>query len=38
LIKKLEGTAGSQMPLGGQPLSAATIAKIRAWITNGAPQ
>jgi hypothetical protein len=38
LIKKLEGTAGSQMPLGAQPLSAATIAKIRAWITNGAPQ
>ncbi len=38
LIKKLEGTAGSQMPLGSQPLSAATIAKIRAWITNGAPQ
>jgi hypothetical protein len=38
LIKKLEGTAGTQMPLGGQPLSAATIAQIRAWITNGAPQ
>ena len=38
LIKKLEGTAGSQMPLGGQPLSAATIAQVRAWITNGAPQ
>jgi hypothetical protein len=38
LIKKLEGTAGSQMPLGGQPLSAATITKIRTWITNGAPQ
>jgi hypothetical protein len=36
LIKKLEGTAGSQMPLGAQPLSAATIAKIRTWITNGA--
>src|SRR5439155_961312 len=27
LIKKLEGTAGSRMPLGAQPLSAATIAK-----------
>jgi hypothetical protein len=26
------------MPLGGQPLSAATIAQIRAWINNGAPQ
>jgi mono/diheme cytochrome c family protein len=38
LIKKLEGTAGTQMPLGGQPLSAATIAQIRTWITNGAPQ
>jgi len=38
LIKKLEGTAGAQMPLGGQPLSTATIAAIRAWITNGAPQ
>jgi hypothetical protein len=38
LIKKLEGTAGAQMPLGGQPLSAATIAQIRTWITNGAPQ
>jgi hypothetical protein len=38
LIKKLEGTAGSRMPLGGQPLSAATIAQIRAWINNGAPQ
>ncbi len=38
LIKKLEGTAGSRMPLGGQPLSTATIAQIRAWITSGAPQ
>jgi hypothetical protein len=38
LVEKLEGTSGTQMPLGGQPLSAATIAKIRAWITNGAPQ
>jgi hypothetical protein len=38
LINKLEGTSGTQMPLGGQPLSAATIAQIRAWITNGAPQ
>ncbi len=38
LIKKLEGTSGTQMPLGGQPLSQATIDKIRTWITNGAPQ
>ncbi len=38
LIKKLEGTAGTQMPLGGQPLSVDTIAQIRAWITNGAAQ
>jgi hypothetical protein len=38
LIKKLEGTAGSRMPLGAPPLSAATIAQIRAWIDNGAPQ
>jgi Bacterial Ig-like domain len=38
LIQKLEGTAGTQMPLGGQPLSATTIANIRTWITNGAPQ
>ncbi|MEO8464457.1 MAG: Ig-like domain-containing protein [Gammaproteobacteria bacterium] len=38
LIEKLEGTAGSQMPLGGQPLSAATVATIRAWITSGVPQ
>jgi Bacterial Ig-like domain len=38
LIKKLEGTAGTQMPLGSQPLSQATIDQIRAWINNGAPQ
>jgi hypothetical protein len=43
LIHKLEGTVpgggavpGSRMPLGGQPLSAATIAAIRQWIDNGA--
>jgi hypothetical protein len=40
LIQKLEGTAtvGGQMPLNGPPLSAETIAVIRQWITDGAPQ
>jgi hypothetical protein len=38
LIRKLEGTAstGGQMPLGGTPLSAADIAVIRQWISDGA--
>ena len=43
LIHKLEGTVpgggavpGSRMPLGGQPLSPATIATIRQWIDAGA--
>lgn len=38
LIQKIEGTAavGGRMPLGGQPLPAATIAAIRQWITDGA--
>jgi hypothetical protein len=38
LIQKLEGTAtvGDQMPLGGTPLSQATIDVIRQWITEGA--
>ena len=38
LIRKLEGTAssGEQMPLGGPPLPASTIAFIRQWITDGA--
>lgn len=38
LIQKLEGTAtvGGQMPLGGTPLSQATIDIIRQWITEGA--
>jgi len=38
LIQKLEGRAavGAQMPLGGPPLPAATIAVIRQWITDGA--
>jgi hypothetical protein len=36
LIRKLEGTAGTQMPLNGTPLSQATINVIRQWITDGA--
>jgi hypothetical protein len=40
LIHKLEGTAtvGGRMPLNGPPLPAETIAVIRQWISNGAPQ
>ncbi len=40
LIQKLEGHAavGARMPLGGPYLDADTIAKIRQWISNGAPQ
>jgi hypothetical protein len=40
LIQKLEGHAavGAQMPFGGPPLPAATIAVIRQWITDGALQ
>ncbi|MGO9934487.1 MAG: hypothetical protein ACLPV8_22100 [Steroidobacteraceae bacterium] len=39
IIQKLQGHAavGAQMPLGGPYLSAATIAFIQQWITNGAP-
>jgi hypothetical protein len=37
LVKRLEGsTCGNQMPLGGTPLSAASIQLIRDWITQGA--
>jgi methionine-rich copper-binding protein CopC len=38
LIQKLEGHAavGAQMPFGGPPLSADTIATIRQWIADGA--
>jgi hypothetical protein len=38
LVQKVEGTAdvGGQMPLGGPPLSASTIALIRQWISDGA--
>jgi hypothetical protein len=40
LIHKIEGTAavGGRMPLNGPPLPAETIAVIRQWITDGAPQ
>jgi hypothetical protein len=40
LIHKLEGHAsvGAQMPFGGPPLSAETIAVIRQWILDGAMQ
>lgn len=39
LVQKLEGIAavGARMPLGGPPLSAATIQVIRQWIAQGAP-
>ncbi len=39
LVQKIEGVAavGAQMPFGGPPLPAATIATIRQWVTNGAP-
>ncbi len=38
LIQKLEGHApvGAQMPFGGPPLPAATIAVIRQWVSDGA--
>jgi hypothetical protein len=36
LIRKLEGTAGTRMPLGGPYLDQATIDVIRQWITDGA--
>jgi hypothetical protein len=38
LVQKLEGRAaiGAQMPFGGPPLSAATVAVIRQWISDGA--
>ena len=40
MLMKIEGAPGiegSQMPLGETPLPAATIAAIRQWIANGAP-
>jgi len=38
LIQKIEGHAavGAQMPFGGPPLPAATIAVMRQWVTDGA--
>ncbi len=36
LIQKLEGNAGTQMPLGLPALDPAVIAEIRQWITDGA--
>jgi hypothetical protein len=38
IINKLEGTqtVGGQMPLGGAPLSAGTIATVKSWINAGA--
>jgi methionine-rich copper-binding protein CopC len=41
IVLKLQGSAGivgGQMPLGGPYLPQSTIAVIRQWITNGAPQ
>jgi hypothetical protein len=39
LVQKIEGHAavGAQMPFGGPPLPAATIATIRQWVSDGAP-
>jgi methionine-rich copper-binding protein CopC len=40
MVQKIEGAPGiqgGQMPLGETPLPQATIATIRQWITNGAP-
>jgi Bacterial Ig-like domain len=41
MVRKIEGPTagiiGMQMPLGENPLSPATIAAIRQWVTNGAP-
>ena len=36
IIGRLEGSITPQMPLGGAPLSASDIQKIRDWITEGA--
>ncbi len=36
LVRKIEGTAGTRMPLGRDPLSPELIATIRQWITEGA--
>lgn len=36
LVRKIEGTAGAQMPFGGPPLDQALIDDIRNWIAAGA--
>jgi hypothetical protein len=36
LIKRLDGICGSQMPLGGAPLSTGQIQLVRDWINQGA--
>lgn len=36
LVKRLEGTCGTRMPIGGPQLSGAQIQLIRDWITQGA--
>jgi len=36
LIQKVTGKKGATMPAGGEPLSAAQIATLRAWIDEGA--
>jgi hypothetical protein len=36
LIQKVSGKKGATMPAGGEPLSAAQIATLRAWIDQGA--
>jgi len=35
-LKVAGNTLGAQMPLGGQPLSAAEVSAIQTWINNGA--
>jgi hypothetical protein len=38
LVRRIEGSVPPRMPLGGTgPLPAADIAKIRSWISQGAP-
>ena len=36
LVKRIEGTVPPQMPLGGSPLTAPEIGRIRQWILEGA--
>ncbi len=37
LVRRIEGTVTPRMPLGTSALSAADIARIRSWISQGAP-